>query len=892
MHIKHLLLFFYLLFPAFLLSAQTTVSVNGVVKDSIGNPVVGASVTIVNKDGAGITFEKTNQQGVFGCKFQNIDERLSIKITALGYRQAVLLMDKMPGEPYLITLKKTVQQLQEVVIRSNTKISLASDTLKYNVKAFADRNDRVIADLIGRLPGIQVDDKGAISYNGKRITNVYIDGDNLLSGKYRLATGNVPVGAVEQVQVIERDQPIKALNGYVVANNVSLNLKLTDSARTMTINTGYVGLGNKAYSGELNNLIFQKKLKSINNLKTNNIGENLENENADIGVSSNGNEVNLKMPRPYLSMEAETLPGVGEKYYLMNNDNAANINTLFKFKTDWSLRLNVSTLQLKRKYNYQNVVNYFLPNADTVGYNEVQNNLFKLNQWQIQAQVEKNSNSVYLRSVTKLELPKWDRSGHMTQNGQDLEQNQPTNYSSLSNETSLIKALGINHMLQYSSVLQYYDVDEALTVFPGIQEAIVNDSIGYLKLDQQARTKNIFVNQSATYKTKFSQFVLSASLGISYERNQLNSSLYKTDSSNVVSLVGKQFKNELTFDNLSIFGKASVIYLLHKGSLSLETSPTYSFINYNEPKRTSTQKNTYFLANPVLEFRKSLGKYGESNIRYAQRTDFGQINDIYMGTMLVNYRQFNFNDTPLPKTDFQSFGLRYSYRKPLKMFFYSLNFNYDRTKQNFINAFTIDSGLTKSVAIDFRNKADKYALAANVSKYLFFISTNVSAYGNVSLQKGNSFYNNQISPFNSYNINLSVTARKKLFTKATVSVTGEKGRFINEQKVPGYSLTKNTTDVEKIKAEWQHNLSDELLYGITYNFTSYKQSLQYSISNDFMDFNVKYTPTKWKSYFEFQGINLMNQGEYKQINSSSNQQSIFQMPLRERTFLLKYSFTF
>jgi hypothetical protein len=892
LYIKHLLLFFYLLFFTFLLSAQTTVYINGLVKDSIGNPVVGASVTIVNKDGAGITFEKTNGQGIFNCTFQNVNERLSIKVTALGYQQSVFPVDQIPKEQYLITLKKTVQQLQEVVIKSNPKISLASDTLKYNVKAFADKNDRVIADLIGRLPGIQVDDKGAISYNGKRITNVYIDGDNLLSGKYRLATGNVPVGAVEQVQVIERDQPIKALNGYVVTNNVSLNLKLSDSARTMTINTGYVGLGNKAYNAELNNLIFQKKVKSINNLKTNNIGENLESENADIGVSSNGNEVNLKTPRPYLSMEAETLPGLAEKYYLMNNDNAANINTLFKFQTDWSLRLNVSTLQLKRKYKYQNMVNYFLPNADTIGYDEVQNNIFKLNHWQIQAQVEKNSNSIYLRSLTKLELPKWGRSGNMTQNGQDLKQNQPTNYSSISNETSLVKALGINNILQYNSVLQYYKVDETLTILPGIQEAIVNDSTGYLKLDQQARTKSVFVNQSATYKTKFNQFILSASLGISYERNQLNSNLYKTDSSNVISPVGNQFMNNVTFDNLGFFGKGSAIYLLHKGSVSIETSPTYSFINYTDPKRAATQKNTYFLVNPVIEFRKSIGKYGESNIRYAQRTEFGQINDIYLGTVLVNYRQFSFNDTPLPKTDIHSFGLRYSYRKPLKMFFYSLNFNYDRTKQNFINAYTIDSGLTKSVAIDFRNRADKYALTANVSKYLFFLATNVSAFGNLSLQKGNSFYNNQISPFNSYNMNLSVTARKKIFSKATLSVTGEMGSFINEQKTPDHALTKNTTDFEKIKAEWQHNLSDQILYGIVYNFTSYKQSLQHSISNDFMDFNVKYTPTKWRSYFELQGINLMNQGLYKQINSNSNQLSIFQMPLRARTFLLKYSFAF
>lgn len=891
MHVKRLFLIFYLLFSASLLSAQT--SIRGLVKDSIGDPVEGASVTIVDKGGAGIVFEKTDEKGLFKCRFQNASAQLSIKITALGYQQSIVPLAGSMDEKYVITLKKIVRQLQEVVIKSDSKISLSSDTLKYNVKAFADKNDRVIADLISRLPGIQVDEKGAISYNGKRINNVYIDGDNLLSGRYRLATNNVPVGAVAQVQVIERDQPVKALNGYVIANNVSLNLKLTDSARTMSINTGHIGLGNKAYHAELNNLIFQQKLKGINNLKTNNIGENLETENADIGLLANGTEMNLKSPRPYLSMQNETLPAVAEQYYLMNNDNAANINTLFKFKTDWSLRLNVSTLQLKRKNRYTNQLNYFLPGADTISYDEAQNSTFKLNQWQVQAQVEKNSNSIYLRSVTRIDLPKWDRTRNTAQNGQGFKQNQPSSYSSLSNETNLIKALGVNNILQYNSVLQYYKFNEALTILPGRQENIVNDSIGYLKLDQQARTRNIFINQSVTYKTKFDQFILSASFGFFYERNKLNSDLYKTDSSLVTSSLGNQFKNNIVFSNLGFFGKASAIYLIEKGSsVSIEASPTYSFIDYTGQKRAASGKNAWFLPNPVVEFRKRTGNYAETNFRFSRQTEFGQVNDIYQGTMLVNYRQFNFNDAPLPKTNISSIGLRYAYRKPLKMFFYNLSFNYDQTKQNFINTYTLDSGLTKSVAIDFKNRTDRYALTANLSKYLFFLSANVSASGNLSLQKGNSFYNGQVSPYHSYILGFSGTARRKVFSKATVSVTAETGKFINEQKISGSAVTKNATDFKKIKAEWQHSLTAQLLYGVSYKFSSYKQSLQNPVANHFIDFNLKYTPAKWKSYFELNGVNLINQAVYKQIVYNSNQLSVFQMPLRARTVLLKYAFSF
>ncbi|MGY0035826.1 hypothetical protein [Pedobacter sp. NJ-S-72] len=747
--------------------------------------------------------------------------------------------------------------------------------------------------MINKLPGIQIDEKGVISYNGMRITNVYIDGDNLLDGKYGIATKNVPVGAVEQVQVIERDQPIKALNGYIVTNNVSLNLKLTDSARTITINTGHTGLGNKAYSTELNNLIFKNKIKSINNLKANNVGQDLLNENSNVGVSFNNNDVNLKTGQPYLTMEAGAQPTVSDKYYLMNNDNAGSINVLFKLKSDWGVRLNLSSLQLKRKYNYSNLANYFLPNAETIVYKELQDNIYKLNQWQFQGQIEKNSSSIYLKSITKLEIPKWNRVGNTSQNGLGFAQNQPSSYLSLSNETNVAKALGKDNILQYNSVIQYYKMDENLKILPGLQEDIVNDSIGYIMLDQQVRTtKNIFINQSASYKLKFNQFIFSTSLGASFEHNKLSSNLYKTDSTNNISAVGNRFKNDVNFNHLSLFGKASLIYLIQKGSLSVETSPSYDFINYTSPEKSNTTKNKYFLVNPIIDIRKNINKYGELNFRFAQQTEFGQVNEIYPGTILVNYRQFNFNETPLPKTDITSFSARYSYRKPIKMLFYNLNFTYNRTKQNFINSYTIDSGLTKSIAIDFKNKTDKYTINGNISKYLFFAETNLSGSGNFGLQEGYSFYNNEITPFNAYDFNLAITARKKIFSKATLSITGEMGKLINKQNTLQNKEIKNETKIEKLKAEWQHNLNSQLSYTLSYNFTSYQQSLQQAVRNNFLDVNVKYAPTKWKNYFEFQCINLVNKNLYQQINSSSNQLSVFQIPLRERTFLLKYFFTF
>lgn len=866
--------------------AQQTFTINGFVKDSLAAPVVSATISIVTKNGSGVAFTKTDQKGFFTSTVSN--DSLSVKVTAMGYQQLIFPLPEYTGKALTIVLKKATAVLKEVNITSQRKVSLTSDTLMYHVKSFKEPNDRVIADLIGRLPGIKIDDKGAISYNGKAISKVYIDGDNLMDGRYRLATNNVPVNAVEQVQVIERDQPVKALNGYVVTNNVSLNLKLTDSARAITINTAQVGAGNKAYSAEINNLILKPKIKSINSLKTNNIGENLERENADLGGSS-GHELSLKSPNPYLAISSADPPTLAEKYYLKNNDNSININGLFKLQSDWTLRLNVATLQLKRKYNFNNSISYFI-NNDTIGYNEIQNHQHKLNQWQIQAQIEKNSKALYVKSLTRLDLPTWDKSGTTIQNGEKLAQYLPSSYLSLSNETNVVKAIGANNILQYNSTLQYYKLNENLKISPGIQKDILNENRDYLMLDQQVYTKNIFVNQSLTFKTKFNNLVLSASIGGSFERNRLNSNLYKTDSLGAEESVGDQYKNEISFNNLGLFGKASVIYLIKNGSLSLEASPAFSFIDYAGPTKP-INKNSYFQLNPTVDFRKNLGRYSEFSFKYFQQTTFGAVADIYGGTILTNYRKLNFNESPLPKTDLDGLSFRYSYRKPITMLFYNLNFSYDRTGQNFINAFEINQGLTKSKAIDYNNKTHKYALYGNVSKYLFFISTNLSATANVSLQQGYNFYNEEISPFSVRNINVSATARKKLLSVISVSVTAETGKFTNVQKAGNGDL-RNTTDIRTLKTEWQHNITPTFSYNLAYSLTSYKQSLQQKVNNSFLDANIKYAPTQWKGFFELQCINLINRKSYEQVNADANQLSMFNVPLRERTLLLKYLFTF
>lgn len=76
------------------------------------------------------------------------------------------------------------------------------------------------------MPGIEVSNNGEISYQGKPINKVNIEGLDLMGAQYNQATQNMPAEAVAQVQIMERNQPIKALEGKVSNDRATLNLKL------------------------------------------------------------------------------------------------------------------------------------------------------------------------------------------------------------------------------------------------------------------------------------------------------------------------------------------------------------------------------------------------------------------------------------------------------------------------------------------------------------------------------------------------------------------------------------------------------------------------------------------------------------------------------------------
>ena len=151
--------------------------------------------------------------------------------SCLNYAKDTLSLS-MFRQGQTVILKEQTTEIKNVVVKSS-RIRQTGDTLDYMVNSFRQKQDRTIADVLRKMPGIDVDKNGAISYQGTRINKFYIEGMDLLGAKYVQASENLPADYVKKVQVMEHHQPVKMLRDVVFSEQAALNLVLTDSAKNV-----------------------------------------------------------------------------------------------------------------------------------------------------------------------------------------------------------------------------------------------------------------------------------------------------------------------------------------------------------------------------------------------------------------------------------------------------------------------------------------------------------------------------------------------------------------------------------------------------------------------------------------------------------------------------------
>ena len=214
-------------------SQNKSFKINGTVfaQDTKG-PLESATVYLERpKDSSLVTYTISDRNGEFVLENSTYADALNLYISYVGYKTYFekVMIDKNEISLDNISLAIDDNMLDEVVITSRAPITIKKDTLEFNVKSFKTKKDATVEDLLKQLPGVEVDENGKITVNGKDVSNILVNGKPFFSDDPTIATRNLTKEIIEKVQIVDAKTKSEAFSGEEAdGENKTINLTISE----------------------------------------------------------------------------------------------------------------------------------------------------------------------------------------------------------------------------------------------------------------------------------------------------------------------------------------------------------------------------------------------------------------------------------------------------------------------------------------------------------------------------------------------------------------------------------------------------------------------------------------------------------------------------------------
>ncbi len=179
-------------------------------------PVEQASVQLYSADSTYIGGTLSNGQGVFKLSVKK-DGLYKLRISSVGYQTIVKRIRISDGKN--LTLGKLDMKADAVVLKETqvigkaVKVTVKEDTFIYNSAAYRTPEGSTIEELVKQLPGVEVDESGKITHNGKQVKKILVDGKEFMTGDTKIAMKNLPTSIVEKVKAYDEKSDLARITG-------------------------------------------------------------------------------------------------------------------------------------------------------------------------------------------------------------------------------------------------------------------------------------------------------------------------------------------------------------------------------------------------------------------------------------------------------------------------------------------------------------------------------------------------------------------------------------------------------------------------------------------------------------------------------------------------------
>ena len=740
--------------------AQGQTIIEGTVTDSLGR-AVDAFITISPK-GTGniIGFADTDERGFYKLQFRSETDSVVVTAAGMGIGNVSRIVGNK-SQRLDITVHHKEIELKEVSVKAE-KIRQNGDTLNYFVGTYQQQGDRVIGDVLKRMPGIEVSENGSIKYNGKAIKKFYVEEMDLLQGRYGLATNNINAQDVATVQVLENHQPVKMLQGKELSDDVAINLKLKDSAKgTVAINTLLGGglqqaqtIGsNPLWTAEVVGMYFAKRRQNITLYKGNNTGDDVSKE-----LTQHYSSINSVGLYPFCPTNV-VLPsgsGLSQKRTFDNHSHIATLNHLEKLNKDTELGLNVAYYNDRIRREGNSVGDQFISDDSRLLTSETMTSETKINNLNIQGRYNWNAQNGFMANVLKFDtnwnsdrvegLLSSERTGaaHMNYGNDHVRQHFDRPQISVSNTFNTIRNFGKNTLdLHFSA--GYAHRPNTLTV--GIDSLLQGSSTAYT---QGVNSHHIATRFNTNYGIRVAE-VFRFSYGISASANLHG---IVTDLNGFTPPAGNnQINNDLWYNTYCIALNQSYKYEKPDIDITLGLPLELYTQTLDDKIRNDRHGYTHLLFFPSLSMNWIITRnlWFNANANYSKT--MGDPGGIYSGYIMSNYRTFQRSYVEqLSETKNYGANVGLRYRNAIRSLFANIAFNYNRTHDNQIYGYSYEGATSVVQAVDQPTVGSRYSLSGEASKGFNFLRSTVRVFGGYDLSENERLISQSLYQYRAHNI--------------------------------------------------------------------------------------------------------------------------------------------
>lgn len=237
------------------------------------------------------------------------------------------------------------QRLKEIIVESKEPVRIKKDTIEFKADSFRTTQTRKVEDLLRNIDGFKIENDGRITYRGKEIRALLLDGDDLTQDHYQLLTRNLNADMIDKLQVIDNYNKNRIMGSLLESNEAAINLKLKKGVQgKLNGSVSAAGSVEGRYEGDATLVWLKSRFKMVYLANVNNIAKDAtgllryQEEGSNLMLQQR-QELSKKIVNGFGLVNAGTVsaPDIA-KEYVLNNKNYFT-SPLLHFRINKSVKL-------------------------------------------------------------------------------------------------------------------------------------------------------------------------------------------------------------------------------------------------------------------------------------------------------------------------------------------------------------------------------------------------------------------------------------------------------------------------------------------------------------------------------------------------------------------------